>query len=56
MNEVIKYLENNYPENLEYISFDDFKNEIESGNKYKSGLYIIKHPDAINVYHVATKI
>ena len=59
VNEVIKYLENNYSENIEHledISFDDFKNEIDSGNKYKSGLYIVEHPDSINVYRVSTKI
>ena len=59
VDEVIKYLEIQYPENiknLEDVSFDDFKYEIDSGNKYKSGLYIVEHPDSICVYCVSTKI
>ena len=31
VNEVIKYLENTYPEHLEDLNFDDFKNEVETG-------------------------
>ena len=59
VNEVIKYLENTYPEHikhLEDVNFDDFKNEVDTGNEYKSGLYIIEHPDSVNVYRVSTKI
>ena len=59
VNDVIQYLENNYPENVEHledVNFDDFKNEVSTGNKYKSGLYIVEHPDCINVYRVSTNI
>ena len=57
IDEIITVIENQYPENVEYLEdvhFGDFKNEIESGNKYKSGLYIVEH--RICVYRVLTKI
>ena len=57
--EVIPFIENQYPEHVEYledVSYDDFKNEVESGNKYESGLYIVEQVDSINVYRVLTKI
>ena len=57
--EVIPFIENNYPEHVEHledVNFDDFKNEVDTGNEYKSGLYIVEHPDCICVYRVSTNI
>ena len=57
--EVVPFIENQYSENVEYledVSYDDFKNEVETGNKYQSGTYIIEHPDSICVYCVLTNI
>ena len=57
--EVVPFIKDFYPNNIEYledIQFDDFKKEVETGNKYDSGLYILEHPDSICVYRVLTKI
>ena len=57
--EVIPFIETQYSEHCEFLedfNYDDFKNEVETGNKYKSGFYIVEHPDCINVYCVSTKI
>ena len=57
--EVIPFIETQYSEHCEFledVNYDDFKNEVETGNKYNSGLYIVEHPDCKAVYRVATKI
>ena len=57
--EVIPFIETQHPEHVEHledVNFDDFKNEVDTGNEYKSGLYIVEHPDCICVYRVSTNI
>lgn len=59
IDDVITIIENQYPEQCNYLEdvhHDDFLNEVNNGNKYESGLYIVELPDCINVYRVCTKI
>ena len=56
---VIPFIEDQYSEHCEFlenVDYDDFKKAVEESNKYESGLYIVEHPDCINVYRVSTKI
>ena len=56
--EVIPFIETQHPEHVEHledVNFDDFKNEVDTGNEYKSGLYIVEHPDCICVLSCINK-
>ena len=56
--EVIPFIEDQYSENVQYldVNYDEFKQDVETGNNYESGLFIVEHPDCIAVYRVSTKI
>ena len=56
---IFVYLENRYVDKLQYIknvNYDDFKDEVENGNKYEQGLYLLEIPNSLNVYRVSNKI